>query len=174
MTEALPPGALPVLKLGNPMLRKSAVAIVDSAAAHSALHALHATLSYVQTLYDFSRGSGMAAPQLGFEQRIFVAEIQGRRWSFINPVIVARSEEIAPIREGCLSFFDYRGMVPRSAWVRVRAQNEALEAFEIEGQGNLASLLQHEIDHLDGILYFDRIEGGFDALTPVQGMPVIP
>ncbi len=166
--------ALPILKLGDPRLRKVCEVVRSAEAARPVIDALWRTSDYVSTLHNFTRGRGIAAPQLGFLVRIFVAEFDGVRRNFINPEIIERSKTIEPIREGCLSFFDYRGFVPRANWVKVRALSEKFEPFEVEGAGNTASLLQHEIDHLDGILYFDRLPNREEDLILMDGMPVIP
>ena len=76
----------------------------------------------------------------------------------INPEIVETSHEKKPIWEGCISFFEYRANVPRYTYVKVRAFGRDGKEFYIEGHDDFAMLLQHELDHLDGILYVDRLK----------------
>lgn len=108
-----------------------------------------------------AQGIGLAAPQIGLSQRITVIDISfgknpEEKYALINPEIIEyegkQSEE-----EGCLSLPDIREKVSRSEWVKVRAQDENGKWFELEGEELLARALQHEIDHLDGVLFIDRI-----------------
>jgi peptide deformylase len=163
-----------VLKLGDPRLHQRCEFVPDKDTARRVSEELWATLDEIGKLYDFTRGTGIAAPQIGRMVRLFVAGYAGERRTFVAPRIVEQSAEIVSIREGCLSFFDYRGMVPRHQWIRVRATNLEGQEFELLAEGNEASLYQHEIDHLDGVLYFDRLPNGKDDLISIQGMPRIP
>ena len=108
-----------------------------------------------------AQGIGLAAPQIGLSQRITVIDTSfGKKpedkHALINPEILAyegkQTEE-----EGCLSLPDIREKVHRAEWVKVRAQDETGKFFELEGNELLARALQHEIDHLDGVLFIDRI-----------------
>ncbi|MGG3842425.1 peptide deformylase [Anoxybacillus kestanbolensis] len=114
-------------------------------------------------------GVGLAAPQIGIAQQIAIVDIGDRhgRIELINPVIVEQSgEQIGP--EGCLSFPGLFGEVKRFQYVKVRAQNRRGRLFEIEATGFLARALQHEIDHLHGILFTSKViryyeEGEFEG-----------
>ena len=163
-----------ILKLGNPKLREKCAAIQDVSQARDLFQDLRDTLRHVKTLYGFPRGSGLAAPQIGYLQRATIIEFEDDQQILVNPEIVDTSQEKMQIREGCLSFFNYRGEVERHQYVKVRAQDENGERVEIEGSGDLSSLLQHEIDHLNGILYFDHLPNGQEDLRLIQGMPEIP
>lgn len=115
-----------------------------------------------QTMYD-APGVGLAAPQVGVNQRITVIDISSQveegthgLIELINPEIIeAHGEQRG--EEGCLSIPGFVSKVTRSKRVLVRALNRDEEPFEIEGEGLLARVLQHEIDHLDGILFIDRL-----------------
>ena len=106
---------------------------------------------------DFARGIGLAAPQIGETYKISVAEYDGKRYVLVNPEIVEKSDKITPIREGCISFFEYRAMVPRYEEIKVKAFDRNGKQYFIQAKGDFAMLLQHEIDHLDGILYIDHL-----------------
>jgi len=110
-------------------------------------------------------GVGIAAPQLGINRRMVVVDASlGRHPSrnhgllcMANPVVVEASGAVALGREGCLSVPDWVGMVQRPKTIRVRFQDAAGVRHEIESSGFEARVIQHEIDHLDGILFIDRV-----------------
>jgi peptide deformylase len=108
-----------------------------------------------------AQGIGLAAPQIGLSQRLTVIDISFKKDPeakivLINPEIVEREGEQYE-EEGCLSLPEIREKVKRSAKVKVRAQNADGEWFEMEGEELLARAFQHEIDHLDGVLFIDRL-----------------
>lgn len=114
----------------------------------------------IETMYD-APGVGLAAPQIGVTKRITVIDPSDpddppNPTVLINPEILERKGEVT-WEEGCLSFPGLYGDVERSEWVRVRATNKDGEEYEIEGEGLLAVVLQHEIDHLDGVLFLERM-----------------
>ena len=103
-------------------------------------------------------GRGIAAPQIGVLQRVVFMNIDRQTpWPLINPAIVARSDETVVVWDACLSFLCIFCQVTRHRAVTVRYQDTAGAWHEIAAEGDLAELLQHEIDHLDGILTVDRI-----------------
>lgn len=108
-----------------------------------------------------ANGIGLAAPQVGVGKRVIVVDVspvepeQGPL-ALVNPVIAARRGAVEGT-EGCLSVPGVEGIVPRAEWVAVNGLTEAGEPVRIEAAGILARALQHEIDHLDGILFIDRI-----------------
>lgn len=163
----------PVLKRGESLLYETSQEITDFAEAEEVVVDLWDTLRAIQKLYNFTRGSGIAAPQIGKLLRANVVEFNDQSYTLINPRIVAHSEDQVPMREGCLSFFDYRGMVLRYEEVTVEATDREGEVFTIEASGDFASLLQHEIDHLDGILYDSKLAPDSE-LMPQESMPRIP
>jgi peptide deformylase len=106
-------------------------------------------------------GVGLAAPQVGLETRLFVVDVEddaGARVkrAFANPVIVEQSGAIVG-EEGCLSIPGVRADVKRAARVVVEAKDETGAPFRLEAEGLLARVIQHETDHLDGILFLDRL-----------------
>jgi peptide deformylase len=116
------------------------------------------------TMYS-AAGQGLAAPQVGRRVRVAVVDVAGTRCSLINPRITAMSEERARGVEGCLSIPGVRATVERPAFVTVEALDAKGEIQVIEAEGELARCLQHEIDHLDGVLYIDRLSALDRALV---------
>lgn len=112
------------------------------------------------TMYEAS-GVGLAAPQVGLLKRIVVIDVSPEANEpivLINPVIIESSGEQRG-DEGCLSVPGKVGIVTRPNFVKVKAFNEKMEEFEIEGSELLARALCHELDHLDGHLYVEMVEG---------------
>ena len=103
-----------------------------------------------------AHGLGLAAPQVGESVRVLVAQVEDRTVVLVNPeVLDASGEETAT--EACLSIPGVVGEVPRAAAIRVRGKNRRGRRVTIDAEGLLARVLQHEIDHLDGILFLDRV-----------------
>lgn len=104
-------------------------------------------------------GVGLAAPQVGVSQRLFVIDVRdGKQWTFINPEIIATSEECESAEEGCLSIPGVFSDVSRAARVTVQAQNLQGKPFTVEAEGLFARAIQHELDHLNGVLFIDRLD----------------
>jgi peptide deformylase len=120
----------------------------------------------VETMHA-SYGSGLAGPQVGESIRVIVLHYDDVEYRLVNPEITWGSREIEVDEEGCLSIPGYRGNVPRHFGVKVRAKDAKGRATQIRAEGHLARILQHEIDHLDGILFTDRMEPG-ERLWRVQ------
>lgn len=114
-------------------------------------------------------GVGLACPQVGKSLRMFViiADDDVRR-VFINPQIIKTSEEVSEYDEGCLSIPQVYETITRPVAVTVQALNEKGRPFTLEADGLLARIIQHEYDHLDGILYIDRGDPDFAKKTEVQ------
>ncbi len=115
----------------------------------------------LETMYA-APGIGLAAVQVGEMNRLITIDVSHDEDAkdprvFINPEILWKSEDLSVYEEGCLSIPDYYEEVERPAKVRVRYTNLAGEPEEIEADGLLATCLQHEIDHLDGVLFIDHI-----------------
>lgn len=115
----------------------------------------------LETMYA-APGIGLAAVQVGEMNRLITIDVSHDEDAkeprvFINPEILWKSEELSVYEEGCLSIPDYYEEVERPAKIRVRYTNLAGEPEELEADGLLATCLQHEIDHLDGVLFIDHI-----------------
>lgn len=112
----------------------------------------------VDTMHT-NAGVGLAAPQIGVSLRIAVIEIPGEEViTLINPEITKRQGERV-LQEACLSVPGYQGEIKRAVTVKVKAQNRQGKEFRLKGEGLLAQALEHETDHLNGIVYVDHIEG---------------
>jgi peptide deformylase len=105
-----------------------------------------------------AEGAGLAANQIGRLKRIFVAEFEDERYAIVNPKIEALGEETATDAEGCLSIPGVGVEVERPAAVKLTGQDLKGEPIEMEAEGHLARIFQHETDHLDGILMLDRTD----------------
>lgn len=142
---------------GDPVLRQKARPVERVDAGVRRLLA-----AMLQTMYA-AEGVGLAAPQVGVLQRMVVIDVGDGPLELVNPEIIAREGEMDGV-EGCLSLPGLVGDVLRSEKVTVRAQDGRGREREIEGEGLLARALQHEIDHLDGILFVDKARN----LRPAQ------
>ena len=118
-----------------------------------------------ETMYE-AQGVGLAAPQVGILKRIVVVDVTGEDpILLINPVILETSGEQTG-HEGCLSVPGKSGMVTRPNYVQVKAYDEDMKPFIIEGTELLARAFCHEIDHLDGHLYVEKVEGDLMDVVP--------
>ena len=105
------------------------------------------------------KGVGLAGPQVGILKRIFVTHAEGDEIRvFINPSIIWTSQEQANMEEGCLSIPGFYAVVKRPGKIKIQAWNEKGRAFTLEVSGMLSRVIQHEYDHLEGILFIDRLE----------------
>ena len=107
------------------------------------------------TMYE-ADGVGLAAPQVGILKRVVVIDVGDGLLELVNPEITSSEGEVVGV-EGCLSVPGRRGTVARPEKVRVAYEDRRGRALEIEGEGLLAVCLCHEIDHLDGVMYVDRM-----------------
>jgi peptide deformylase len=123
--------------------------------------ALKPLFEHMERTMIAARGVGLAAPQIGISKRIAIMnpdpEDETKLIKMINPRIVAASDETVKIDEGCLSVPGVRGDVERPARVTVIYQDENGEEHTLEAEGLLARIVQHELDHLNGVLFIDRL-----------------
>lgn len=108
-----------------------------------------------ETMYHYN-GIGLAAPQIGISKRIIVLDVHDYKLALINPVIVEAEGEEVDV-EGCLSVPGVYGEVRRFARIKVKGNNTAGEEVEVAADGLLSRCLQHEIDHLNGVLFVDKV-----------------
>jgi len=144
---------LPILELPHPLLRKRAkkVKLIDSSV-------LRLAYDMVDTMRA-APGIGLAANQVGDLRRVIVIQLPEEEEAriYINPEIVHREGE-REVEEGCLSIPGYRGFITRSVWIRFRALDHNAEVVKLKAEELLAQALEHEADHLNGILYIDHLE----------------
>ena len=118
----------------------------------------------LDTMYA-ANGVGLAAPQVGVLKRVVVIDVTGEEpYILINPVILEKSGEQTG-QEGCPSVPGKAGQVTRPSYVKVPAQDVDMKTFELEGEGLLARAICHELDHLDGHLYVEKVEGDLFDVT---------
>ncbi|MCT4612073.1 MAG: peptide deformylase [Clostridia bacterium] len=115
----------------------------------------------IKTLYTSGTGVGLAAPQIGFQLKIAIMDIKRdakKPIVMINPSYESIDDQIIDSTESCLSIPGYVGLVKRYKKIRVKYNNMSGDLIEEEVEGFKATVMQHEIDHLNGILYIDRME----------------
>ena len=120
----------------------------------------------LDTMYE-AMGVGLAAPQVGILKRIVTIDIGEGPIVLINPEILETSGEQTG-EEGCLSVPGKAGLVTRPNYVKVKALNEDMEEIVLEGEELLARAFCHEIDHLDGKMYVDLVDGGLHDVEPYE------
>jgi len=151
---------LKVARMGHPVLRRTARSISPGDLKDPMMQRLINDM--IDTMHEY-HGVGLAAPQIHEDLRLFVALLDDDPGAdsdavvVVNPEIVALSEEKAEGWEGCLSIPDIRGMVPRYTDIVVRALDRTGKKVELTLKGFPARVAQHETDHLDGVLFFDRM-----------------
>ena len=151
---------LKVARMGHPVLRQTARSVTPSDLKDPMMQRLINDM--IDTMHEY-HGVGLAAPQIHEDLRLFVALLDddpdgdSEAVVLVNPEIVPLSENKAEGWEGCLSIPDIRGMVPRYTDILVRALDRTGKKVELTLKGFPARVAQHETDHLDGVLFFDRM-----------------
>jgi peptide deformylase len=152
---------LGVLQLGDPLLRQQAHAFAlphEAEDARRVVAELHSALERVAQAHVFGKGQGIAAPQIGIGRAAAVVRTpSGETITLLNPQIIDQSDEQDEQYEGCLSFFDVRGKVPRPLCIQVEHQHVDGSTHLTVFERGVARLVAHEIDHLAGMLYTDRM-----------------
>ena len=165
---------LKVARLGHPVLRAKAAAVPPAEIASPRIQTLIDDMFETMSEYQ---GIGLAAPQVHESLRLFVAgvrrgevvtpmtdDVEMPFVALINPELLPVGEDVESSWEGCLSIPDIRGKVERPRAVRVRALDRSGRRVELVAHGLPARVIQHENDHLDGVLFFDRM-ATFETLT---------
>jgi peptide deformylase len=142
-----------ILQLGDPLLRSVSVPIAARDAGE-VLRDLEDTLAEFRRTHGFGRA--ISAIQIGSAVRVIFMEVDGVRYDLINPEIAWRSPALFELWDDCFSFPNLMVRLERHTSVRLKHENRAGSAGEIEASGALAELIQHEMDHLDGVLAVDR------------------
>ena len=159
---------LKVARLGHPVLRHKAAPIAKDEIQSPRIQQLIDDM--FETMQEYA-GIGLAAPQVHEGIRLFVAGVRDADvitpmtedgdmpfLTVINPEIVPVTKEVVSDWEGCLSIPDIRGQVPRADAVRLRALDRTGKKYELVASGLPARVIQHETDHLDGVVFFDRMK----------------
>jgi peptide deformylase len=162
---------LKVARMGHPVLRAKARAVDRDEIASPAFQKLIDDM--FDTMIEY-HGVGLAAPQVHESVRVFVAQLDQEGSdaetrdsppiAVINPEVTIAGSAVEEDWEGCLSIPDIRGLVPRAREIRLRALDRRGERLELRMHDYPARIIQHETDHLDGILFFDRMRS-FESLT---------
>jgi peptide deformylase len=162
---------LKVARMGHPVLRAKSRAIEQAELKGVVVQRLIDDM--IDTMVEY-HGVGLAAPQVHESLRLFVAALDpagegdedgdAEPFAVINPEIIVVGSDVVEDWEGCLSIPDIRGQVPRAREIRVRALDRKGDRIELRAHDFPARVLQHEKDHLDGILFFDRMRS-LDSLT---------
>ncbi|NBH26528.1 peptide deformylase [Lachnospiraceae bacterium] len=142
-----------IREIGDPVLNKSCKVVKE---------VTDRTRELIEDMFDTmyeAQGVGLAAPQVGILKRIVTIDVTGEDpILLVNPTILETSGEQTG-NEGCLSVPGKTGVVTRPNYVKVRAYDRNLEPFELEGTELLARAICHEVEHLDGHLYVEKVEG---------------
>ena len=146
----------PIQFVPDPVLRKSALPVENIT--DKTLQLLD---DMAETMYD-APGIGLAGPQIGELKRLIVMDCsrddeKSELWQMINPEVIELSEDNSTLEEGCLSIPGHTADVSRPDWIKLRFTNVKGKEQQIKAEGLLAACIQHEIDHLNGILFIDHI-----------------
>lgn len=169
---------LPIAQLGAPVIRKVSqrVTNIDSEEIQNLIDDLMLTCSD-------AKGMGISAPQVYRSKRIFIMSSQpNERYPYapkmeptavINPKIISHSKETQKGWEGCLTLPGVRGLVPRYTQINVSYTNREGKKVDVEYQGFMARLFQHEFDHLNGKVFIDRVESTLDIVMEEEFQRII-
>jgi peptide deformylase len=148
---------LPITKNGDPVLRNRCQEVDPKELKTKEMKTLITDM--VETMYD-ANGIGIAANQVGVGKRLCIVETDDGPICLVNPVITSASWKKVKDEEGCLSVPKKYGPVMRAKTLKVTALTPAGEEISFEATNMFARIIQHEIDHLDGTLFIDKVEGG--------------
>lgn len=137
---------------GDPVLKTASTPILEIT------DSIRSLISDLEQTTAIPGRAGVAANQIGVNLRAFSYHVEGVVSHLINPEIIERSGELIQLDEGCLSLPEIWSKTPRYTKIAVRGQKITGEIVELEAEGLLAQVFQHEIDHLDGLVYLDRLE----------------
>ena len=152
-----------IIQLGDPLLRAVSAPVRSPDRAAAIFDDLRDTLHEFRRAHGFGRG--ISAVQIGEPKRLIYIEAEGRAWSLRNPACEHRSEERFHLWDDCFSFPGLLVWLERSTTVRIRYEDETGAERRIDASGALSELLQHEMDHLDGVLAVGRAIGPHGLAT---------
>ncbi|MGJ5818552.1 peptide deformylase [Paludibaculum fermentans] len=151
-----------ILQLGDPILRTISTP-ADPAHTREVMQDLEDTLAEFRRTHGFGRG--ISAIQIGAAVRLIFLKVDDVRYELINPEYTWQSDQMFPLWDDCFSFPDLMVHLRRHQEIRIRYQDAAGAWIELGAEGALSELIQHEMDHLDGILAVDRAEGQHPLAT---------
>jgi peptide deformylase len=153
---------LPILELPHPTLRQRARKVRTIGP-----KTLRLAYDMIDTMHD-AAGVGLAANQVGSLQRVIVIQLPEEEETriYVNPEIVHREGQ-REVEEGCLSVPGYKGLINRSLWVKFSALDHTSKTVKLKAEELLSQAIEHEVDHLDGILYLDHLES-HDKLVKIE------
>ncbi len=154
---------LPIITLPNKILRQRAREINPDEIKSSAIQKL--IFDMKETVRP-AGGIGLAAPQVGLSVRLIVIALEEKTMVFINPEIINFSWRKEPAEEGCLSVPQKFGSVKRARAIKVRALSENGEVIKFKAKDLFARVIQHEVDHLNGVLFIDRAKKVMEENAP--------
>ena len=169
---------LDIAQLGAPVIRERAIAVtnIHDPQLQSFIDDLFLTVTH-------ENGMGIAAPQVSVSKRIIILSPRpNARYPYaptmeptamINPEMVWASSDSEKDWEGCLTVPGIRGLVPRHRRIRIRYQTRQGEIIETVFEGFLARVFQHEVDHLDGLVFLDRVESSKDLVTEQEWQKIL-
>jgi peptide deformylase len=150
-----------IKQLGHPILREVSKELtvdeIKSPSIQSLIDKMKETLNGIKDISD-ENGNALSAPQSGTAVRLILLRVNGQFLPMINPEIIAKSEETFLFEEECFSFYSLRASVERFERVTVTYLDEPGQSHTKELEGEFSGLVQHEIDHLDGIFFLDRVK----------------
>jgi peptide deformylase len=146
-----------IIQLGDPLLRVVSEPVASPEEARALFEDLRDTLHEFRRTHGFGRG--ISSVQIGEPKRLIYIELDGRAWRLRNPALESQSEDKFRLWDDCFSFPNLLVQVERSTTVRIRYEDDQSAVQRLEVSGPFSELLQHELDHLDGILAIDRALG---------------
>lgn len=152
-----------IVKHPDPILREKAIVVTKF---NANLHKLLDDMA--DTMYD-ANGVGLAAPQVGISKRVIVMDCGDGLIEIVNPEIVEYEGEQFDYPEGCLSIPGLRGDVRRHQWIKLRGQDRHGNQVELEAEELLSRCAQHEIDHLNGVLFIDVADKVYQVNPDEEG-----
>ncbi len=155
---------LPITTIPNPILRQRAKELSLEDIKTPVIQKL---ISDMKETVLPAGGIGLAAPQVGFSVRIVIIAVQNKKMALINPEIINFSWRKEATEEGCLSVPEKWGVVKRSKIIKVKALDESGEIVKFKAKDLFARVIQHEVDHLNGVLFIDRAKKVFEEVPKI-------
>lgn len=139
-----------IVKMGDPLLRKKCKEVEKFD------DKLRQLLDDMKETLDYAEGLGLAAPQVGILKRVCIVEYDGKLYELVNPVLLSSKGKCVD-NEGCLSVEGFRGLVERPKQIDVEYRDRYGDKVTLHAEGYFARVFLHEMDHLDGILFADKM-----------------